>query len=226
MSPTANNLISLRQLLADRFPKSRLGLPVVAPAPTRLTTGTPPLDATLGGGLVPGEITELVGTGAGSGSCQVLHALLRHVAARGEFLALIDGADSFDATAVAPDVLAHLLWVRCRTVDEALGAADVLLRDPNLPLVVIDLKLNAPAQLRKAPAAAWHRFARLLEQNAVTVLVITPHAMVHGAGCRVECASHLGLDALHGDTAEVPPELRFTLLRSAAGRESTPAQAG
>lgn len=60
-----------------------------------------------------GSITELVGEGNGSGSAQVLHAVLHAVAQSGRFTALVDGADSFDVDAAMPEVLARMLWVRC-----------------------------------------------------------------------------------------------------------------
>src|SRR5204862_1713111 len=124
--------------------------------------------------LPRGGLAELVGAGPGSGSAQVVHALLRRVAHAGEYLALVDGADSFDVDAAEPTTLTRLLWVRCQKAEEALKAADLLLRDRNFPLLVLDLQLNPQAQLRKIPSSVWHRFRRLLEQNGATVLVVTP----------------------------------------------------
>src|SRR3989442_1226262 len=198
------NIVGLRQLLAERFPHLRFGLKTASPLET-WATGLPALDTLLGGGLPKDELTELVGAGDGSGSAQVIHALLRRVAAGGQFLALVDGADSFDVDAVEPDVLSRLLWVRCTKADEALKAADILLRDRNLPLVVLDLKLNPPAQLRKIPSSVWHRFRRLLEQNGGTLLVVTPHQLVGGPACRGGVESRLGVDAL----AQAPSEVSW-----------------
>ena len=212
--PSANNLVELCQLLAERFPQTRIGLPTVTGRPSAIATGVSALDAILGGGLPRGELTELVGLGPGSGSGLVLHALLRQAAMNRQSVALIDGSDSFDVAAVAPEVLAHLLWVRCARSDEALKAADLLLRDPNFPLVVIDLKLNPPGQLRKINSSIWHRFGRLLEQNETTVLVITPTPLIGGVNCRVQCENRLGMDALM--RAPVLPALQFSLLRSLA----------
>jgi hypothetical protein len=214
--PSANNLVELRQLLAERFPQARLGLPTVPGPPSTIATGVPALDALLGGGLPRGEFTELVGVGHGSGSSLVLHALLRQAAMNRQPVALLDGADSFDVTSVAPEVLAHLLWVRCAGTDEALKAADLLLRDPNFPLVVIDLKLSAPGPLRKINSSLWHRFGRLLEQNETTVLVVTPTPLIGGVSCRVQCENRLGLDELTRAPAQVWPTLQFSLLRSLA----------
>lgn len=207
----AENLVELRRLLAEKFPQAHsVRRPKTTPA---LATGVPQLNALLAGGWPRSKLSELVGSGAGSGSAQVIHALLHRVATDGRFLALVDGVDSFDVDAVEPDVLARLLWVRCAKADEALKAADILLRDRNFPVVVVDLKLNPAAQLRKIPSSAWHRFRRLQEQNGTTVLVVTPTPLVGSAHCRVRVAGQLGVEAMTRRPAEVTERLRFELLR-------------
>ena len=221
-----NNIVELRQLLAERFPHLRQGVAVPAAVETR-SSGVPALDAVLGGGLPRGEFTEIVAEGDGSGSAQVIHACLRQAAADGQFLVLVDGADSFDVTAVDPDILARLLWVRCTDASEAFKATDLLLRDRNFPLVILDLKLNPAGQLRKISGSVWHRYGRLIEQNRATVLVVTPFQFVSGAACRVRLESRLGLDALSKSPGSLIDELRFTLLRSATASGHEPAvQAG
>ena len=216
---TSGKIIELRQFLRERLPKARLGF---APAPAAAEvwpTGVAGLDRILGGGLARGAFSELVGVGDGSGSAQVLHALLRQVAADGRFLALVDGADSFDVDAVEPEVLSHLLLVRCAKADEALKAADLLLRDRNFPLVVLDLKLNAAAEIRRIPGTTWFRFGRLVEQNGTTVLAITPYPLVSGVAARVQVEAKLGLPDLNRRPAELVAGLSFTLLRSSAAQE-------
>ena len=223
--PSANSLLELRELLTGRFPHAHSASSL--PTASAIPTGVPALDILLAGGLPRGELTELVGPGAGSGSGLAMHELLRETAARGQFLALVDGADSFDVTAVEPAVLAHLLWVRCANAGEALKAADLLLRDPNVPLVALDLKLNSVAELRKISSSVWHRFRRLLEQNQTAMVVITPAALISGASWRVQCESNLDIEALSSVHNELLPQLRFTLLRAAGSSyESQAAQAG
>ena len=217
--PTATtSLVSLRRVLSERFPRAHSGRRHLVVSPV-VTTGIPPLDQLLGGGWPKGKLSELVGAGPGSGSAQVIHALLHRVAAGGQFLALVDGMDSFDVDAAEADVLARLLWVRCTRADEALKAADILLRDRNFPFVVVDLKLNPVVQLRKIQSSVWHRFRRLQEQNGTTLLVVTPAQFVGGAHCRVRVESKLGMEAMTRPPAEVVGRLRFELLR--AEEEST-----
>ncbi len=214
-------VIELRQLLAERFTNARRT--GVSSRVDVVPSGVATLDGLLDGGLPRGGFTELVAEGHGSGSAQFLHLWLQRVAADGQFLALIDGADSFDATTEAPEVLARLLWVRCRKADEALQAADIILRDRNFPLVALDLRMNPPAQLRKISSAVWHRFKRLLEQSQATVVVVTSQPLVSGASCRVRVEAGLGLEALK--ESRLDSRLRFTLLRQ-AGLETGAAQAG
>ena len=217
----STNLVALRQLLAERFPGVRSGLEPTRP-PARWPTGVSSFDAVLGGGLAAGAITELVGSGHGSGSAQVIHALLRRVAAEGRFLALVDGQDSFDVDGADPAVLPRLLWVRCRTAAEALKATDLLLRDRNFPFVVLDLKLNPAAQLRRLASSVWHRFARLAEVHDTALVVVTPETLVGGAAWRVRVTAGLGIAAVAAGPAAAADRLRFEALRGelAAGEES------
>jgi hypothetical protein len=104
-------------------------------------------------------------------------------------------------------------------------AVDLLLRDRNVPLIVLDLKLNTAAQLRKIASSTWYRYARLLEQNQTTVLIVTPFQLVSGASCRVRIESRLGIDALSRRPDELLPQLRFTLLRSLRAAGDEPAAA-
>ena len=222
--PASGNIVELRRVLADRFPHARLALERRKPGAAR-ATGVPALDELLGGGLPQGELTELVGAGPGSGSAQVIHAVLQRTASDGQFLALVDGVDGFDVDTVEPGILARLLWVRCAQAEEALKATDLLLRDRNFPIVVLDLKLNPLVELRRISSSIWFRFRRLLEQNQTTFLVVTPHSLVSGAACRVRVESRLGLGALEQSPSEVLNQLQFDLLRSAE-KTATTAQTG
>jgi RecA/RadA recombinase len=218
MESSSSTIIDLRNRLATRFPHLRLGIRPLKPVES-IATGIAALDSILGGGLPRGQFTELLARGNGSGSTEVLHAFLRHVALNRQFLALVDGAGSFDATAVETPVLLRLLWIRCRKASEALQATDLLLRDRNFILVVLDLKLNAPRELRQIVSSTWYRYARLLEQSQAAVLVITSQPLVRGVMCRISVESALGIDALKQPRSERLSCLRFEALRLAADRE-------
>ena len=191
--PTDAKLIELRQFLAERLPRARLGIAPARTASETVPTGLESVDRALGGGLPRGAFTELVAPGEGSGSAQFIHALLRHTASIGRFLTLVDGADSLDIDALEPEALAHLLWIRCRNTAEALRTTDLLLHDRNIALVVLDLKLNPAHELRRIQGTLWYRFGRLMEQQGGTVLVVTPQPLVSGAAARIVSRTRLDI---------------------------------
>ena len=170
-----NKVIDLRNLLAERFPHAPLSLS------TRLVTGLSFLDQVIGGGLPKGGITELVSPQISAGSASLISALL-HAAQRDQyFVALIDGRDSFDPQPIGNTCLRHLLWVRCGKALEAIKAADLLLRDGNFPLVIVDLVLNAADELRKIPQTSWYRLQRLVEPTSTAFLVLSRQSIVGSA---------------------------------------------
>src|SRR5215831_14518497 len=176
LSPMAANakIIDLRNLLAERFPHALT-------TATRLITGLPFLDKSIGGGLPRAAITELITPGTSVGSASLIHALVHCAYRDNYFLALIDGLDSFDPCRLDNACLQHLLWVRCSKASEAVKAADLLLRDGNFPLVILDLVLNAPEKLRKIPQTNWYRLQRLVEVLPTACLVLTRYEMVSSA---------------------------------------------
>jgi hypothetical protein len=75
--------------------------------------------------------------------------------------------------------------VRCQSVPEALKATDLMLRDSNFSLVMLDLKLNPESQLRKIPATTWYRLQRLIEKTATVFVIFTPCLLVKAIRQRV-----------------------------------------
>jgi hypothetical protein len=215
-----SGIIELRRLLSDRFPHARTWSRI-APAKTHSVwpTGLPRLDSLLDGGLGKSAITEVASHGSGTGGALLLRALLRQSRQTGQLMGLIDGSDSFDPDGLEPSVLSRLFWARCKTADEALKAADILLRDRNLSLIVLDLKMNSAAQLRKISGAAWYRLQRLARQSATAFVALTPHPMIASAETRLILESRFTLEALPEDQTQLLGELKFDLARSAIGHE-------
>ncbi len=174
-SPSADVIVDLRKLLAERFPQPFL------PSPSRLATGLPLIDEAIGGGLPKSSITELSSPGLSAGSALLLCALLEQARSGGYFLALIDGRDSFDPQPLGNQRLRHLLWVRCTQALDAVKSADLLLRDGNFSLVVLDLVMNDFEELRKIPQTSWYRLQRLVEVAPTAFLVLTRVSMISSA---------------------------------------------
>jgi hypothetical protein len=204
------NVIQLRQLLSEKFPEAHLPLDRPRAAENRCwPTGLPQIDKPLRGGLPKGALAELSGMKQCSGSATLVREILSHAAQRNEIVALIDGNDSLDVARIDERVLSRLLWVRCRAADEALKAADLVLRDSNLPLVLIDLKLVPEKQLRKIPATVWYRFQRLVEETSAVCMIFTPWPMVSPAQTRVAFHSTFSLETLEKNTDEFLDELKL-----------------
>lgn len=225
-----DKIVDLRKVLAERFPH-----PSLNPA-TRLITGLTVFDEPVGGGLPKGAITELISP-AGSattpatfsrsdagrayslagrsqtsaGSASLIHALIRRVYCDRYFLALIDGRDSFDPCGFENMSLRHLLWVRCSKASEAIKAADLLLRDGNFPLVIIDLVLNTPEELRKISQTNWYRLQRLVELMPTACLVLTRYEMVASAQLKLVLENSWSLGVLEKDAVS---RLRIVVKRS------------
>ena len=207
------NIVQLRQLLAERFPTAHMGFANRGKSTVSWPSGISQLDGLLDGGLPKSALTELVSPHLSAGSGLVTHALLRKAACRREWVALIDGQDSFDPTTFDNATLSRLLWVRCENAAQALKAADFLLRDGNLSLVIMDLRVNSARQLQKIPASSWYRLQRCLEPRATALLVLTPRALVGAANVRVQLQNQFPLGALGQSSQELIGQLQFQLLR-------------
>lgn len=211
------NIVQLRQLLAERFPNARVGFgrpSLNRSNESRWATGLSQIDSLLDGGLPKGGITELVSPKTSCGSALVISALIRHVARNQQWAGLIDAQDSFDPAAFDSSELRRLLWVRCGKAEQALKAADFLVRDGNLQLVLLDLRMSPPVALRKIPATTWYRLQRCLQDNATALLAITPFTIVGAAQARLRLQSSFTLEALSHTPDELHAQLKFQLLRT------------
>ena len=185
-------------------------------AAARLETGIAALDETLEGGLPKGALVEIVSPLPGCGASSLLVSLLRKSAAASRWSALIDGHDHFDPASAGEAVLSCLLWVRCRTADEALRSADLLLRDGNLPIVVLDLRGNPETELRRIPTPQWYRLQRAIEPTGIAGLILTPRPMIPCAQARLLLQNRLGLDALDDEQETIVRTMRMELTRNRA----------
>ena len=202
----SGKIIDLRKVLAERFPHS----PITAS--TRLVTGLSFLDQTIGAGLPKSAITELISPRGNAGSASLIHAFIHGAYRNQYFVALIDGRDSFDPCGLTNSILRQLLWVRCTKALEAVKAADLLLRDGNFPLVIVDLILNSPGELRKIPQTTWYRLQRLVESVPTACLVLTRYEMVSSAQLKLVLENSWNLETL--EKQDAISQLRIVVKRS------------
>lgn len=184
MPGPSSPLPALRQLLAERFPASARASDDVLP------TGLPAIDAVAGGLPRPG-LTELVCSAPSCGSQLFLGRLLQLTRDQGLRVALVD-RNHFDPVSWPVHLLEHLVWVRARQTDEAITAADLLARDANFGLLILDLRQTAATELRRIPSARWYRLQRAIEPTRLAGLVLTPYPLVPSSRLR------LALSASHG----------------------------
>ena len=204
----ASKIVDLRKLLAERFPRAALS------AANQLLTGLPVLDEATNGGLTKSAITELTSARPSAGSASLVAALLQRASRERYFVALIDGRDSFDPQSVRAGMLRHLLWVRCRKAAEAMQAADLLLRDGNFPLVILDLVLNPAEELRKIPPTNWYRLQRLVEPAPTAFLVLTRRNMVSSAQWKLVLENCWTLSQLEWEAAELHGRWKMRVRRA------------
>jgi hypothetical protein len=133
------------------------------------------------GSFPPGQLSEIVGPRS-SGSSGLLLAILAQATRTGSRVALVDGADTFDAASAhgAGVALDRLLWVRCGGQwKKAWSAADLLVRCKAFGVVALDLGGVEPGRRDPGAAVRALRLQRAVERSA-TALVL--HAPDHLAG--------------------------------------------
>lgn len=146
-------------------------------------------------GLAKGAVTEVVSAQGGGGL--LIACLLEHQGTVNEPVALVDGGDAFDPWSVAPAVLERLLWLRCRETTLAVKAADLLLRDGNIPLVLLDLQPHALKEVQGLHSSLWHRLRLLAEKSGTSLCVLTPGRCVPCARSRVVLEPRFTLEDQH-----------------------------
>ena len=220
----AMSIRELRRLLHDKFPAAHADLPAPAADAAGLEKAVvtpqtlpsrcyPPTLA-----LPKGAITEVVSGGHSRGVALMMERLLEAQLAEAvqRPVALIDGCDAFDPAGLRPPLRERLLWLRCQKPAQAFQAVDLLLRDGNLPLVLMDLQLCTPRALLAHPSSVWHRLRFLAEKSAVTLCVFTPLQVVSCARARLILEQEFDLEALWQARTELARQMRVRVDRGQA----------
>lgn len=195
----------LRLLLRTKFPQAHA---------TRLEvkendTPAPRLDFSDPATFPAGALSEIIP----EGSSPVLGLLLSEILGTPEKPAgfpeiiLID-ADNFDPASHAPEACSRLLWVRCHQPVTLLKAADILLRDGNLPFLLLDLTGFAERELRTLPASSWWRLKQLAAPAAARVLILSTFPFIPCADLRLTLSTRLDLDAFEHPRTDLIHEIR------------------
>ena len=191
----------MRRQLREKFPQAHGLRPGPEPEP-----GRPP-------GLADfpvGAISEVVGGGAGAGLLLWVAELLgepTEVSPQPQ-LVLVDGADGFDPGSFSGRACSRVLWVRCHSAADMLKAADWLLRDGNVPLVLMDATGLERRELLALPASGWWRLKQAAESKGCRLVVLAPFALVAAASLRLVLSAGLGLGDFDAARDELWPRLR------------------
>jgi hypothetical protein len=183
MRAALESLLRARKLDITLLSSGPSGEPL---APDRVApTGVASLDASLGGGLRRGQLSDIAGASS-TGRTWLTTQMLAAATARGEAVALVDASDTFDpASAAAHGVaLPHLLWVRLESPDpgRAVKAFSLVLQAGGFGLVVLDVADVAPADLRRLPPTTWLRLARSVEGGDTAALIVGADRIARSAG--------------------------------------------
>ncbi len=132
---TATSLQEIRRQLREKFPAAHGFAPVPEPVAEVSQTFFEP------SAFPAGAISEIIPAAEGGGLSLWIAGLLAEPEEAAEFpkFVLVDGSDHFDPASHTAAACSQLLWVRCAKIQEALKAADLLVRDGNVPFVLLDL---------------------------------------------------------------------------------------
>jgi hypothetical protein len=209
-----SNVVSIaafREELAARFPQA-------APLAVRhWATGWEEIDA-VEGGLSHNAVTELCSSAACGGI--FLHRVLASLREKRGLAALVDGGRTLDPGSYDAPALARLLTVFCETAEQSVKVTDLLLRDGNLPLVLLDLQAMPLRSLGRIPASTWHRFQRLVERSGTALVVMTPQPIVEAARVRITLRGNWSLTALKRPRHELFTSIRVQVYRR--GKQAAP----
>ncbi len=186
---TATTLQEIRKKLREKFPAAH-GFATVEEVAER--PSEKPFEIAT---FPPGAISEIIPAAEGGGLSLWIAGLLAEPEEMAEFpkFVLVDGGDGFDPVSHTAAACSQLLWVRCAKIHEALKAADLLVRDANVPFVMLDLCGLPSASLRSIPASAWWRLKQLCETGACRLIVLAPSPLVPCASLRLELSARLEL---------------------------------
>jgi hypothetical protein len=204
-------IIELQRHLREKFPGARHGVPRgdASPIGERSDFRKPE-------NFPRRAVTEVTPTHVASGLSLFLAGLLETGDSPSPFpeMALLDGCGNFDPGSFTTPARSRLLWARCETIHQTFQAADLLLRDGNIPLILMDLVSFPINELRRIPGSSWHRLKQLCESTDSALLALTPLTLIPCAKFRLALQSNFQLRDLDCSRAELLDRLEATPMRA------------
>ena len=204
------SIADMRRLLEERFPQ-------ITPQQERFwETQWGALDGKEGG-LPLGCVSEVC-SGLACGR-MFLDGVMETARRRNEWIGLVEG-NTFDFSGSRSAGWEKLLVVRVPNPGEAVKAADLLVRDGNLPVVLLDLQTTPLRSLGRIPVSTWHRFQRLVEQSGTALVALTPQPIIEAARVRLVLQGHWALADLKRPRGELIAKIAVQVFRR--GRQTQP----
>lgn len=154
-----------------------------------------------------GAISEVIGNGLNFLIARLLGEP-EEAAPLPDFL-LVDGGNQFDPSSFTQEACSRLVWVRCSTSNELLKATDLLVRDANIPFVIMDTCGIGLHELKTIPASAWWRLKMTAGNSNCRLVVMSLVAQVPCAAVRVVLKGELNLEDFDVSRGELISRLRM-----------------
>jgi hypothetical protein len=159
-----------------------------------------------------GAISEVVPVGPVAGISLMIAGLLGdpEEASPHPELVLVDGSDAFDPASFTGIACSKMLWVRCRSAMEMIKAADLLVHDGNMSLVLLDSCGLPRRDLVGLAAAVWWRLKLAVERNGGRLVVMATAPLVPCASLRLSLSAELSLHDFDCSRDELLERLQAT----------------
>ena len=193
-------IVDLRRQLREKFPQAHSVIPATIVEPEE---SGQPFDPAF---FPAGVVSEVIG----SGVSMLVAGLLgepAETAVLPDFI-LVDGGDGFDPSSFTEAACSRLVWVRCSNATEMLKATDLLVRDGNVPFILLDTCGIGSRELRGIPASAWWRLKLAAGISGCRLVVMSPFVQVPCAGVRIALNAQLGLEDFEVPRRELISRLR------------------
>ena len=169
--------------------------------------------ALLARSLLGHSCVEVVEGQSASGTQMCFECCLLQAPETRSYMALVDAQNLWAPDEVNVAVLPHVLWVRCHDRRSALKAADIIVRDENFRIILIDLRELPDHYLRNIPQSQWYRLQRIAQSKNTTLIVAVSRPVVCSAELRVEIDLPLDIKSFQKTRADCRSEMKWNFIR-------------
>ena len=178
-----------------------------------IPSGATSVDEALGGGYIPGRITEIVEPSPSRGVQSLIHGAIRQARENLQFVALIDAHNQFDPQSETTETLQSLLWVRTTRSEDVVKACDILIRDGNFSLLLLDMRMQSNQRRAFIRPNEWYRLQRVCEQSRIACVAFTGQSTIPCAHFRLQLSQTLPIHILDQPQFTALPHIECDVLK-------------